>query len=578
MTPLAPAAPISAAVARLHGAWQVLPCLVLLAVALAPLATARAQAIDRPADQPLALPPIGEPPESQILLPQLPPSEPEREPLTAEPGVFVSDFRITGSTVFTQDELDQAVAPWKNRAIRSEDLISVRNALTRLYVEHGYVNSGAVIPDQEIENQVVEIRIIEGWLEEIRISGNDQFRARYLRDRIRRAAAVPLDVRKLERRIRILQQDPRIRQVTARLAPGETLGEAILYLDVKEDRRFHAAVRFSNYEPASIGGLAGQVEGAVASPTGWGDTLRTEFTIGKGLKRYRGLYEIPVSRFDTLLSFEGRYADAEVTESPFDEIGVASQFQSYQVGLRQPVYKSPRTLVEAGVIGDWRRTRTELGGTTFSFPGSGAKDGEATAAVLRFLVEWLLRDQHQVFAARSQVSWGIDALGATINGGDEPDARFVAWLLQLQWVRRFGEIGIETIFRTDLQLANAPLLTMEQMAVGGYATVRGYRQNQYVQDQGVVSSVEVRVPIWQNPERGGVIQLAPFVDFGHTWDHGDRPGNRNETLASVGIGLRWTLTRFLNARIYWGQNLTSTPTSGNLQDQGVQFLISGSIP
>jgi len=206
--------------------------------------------------------------------------------------------------------------------------------------------------------------------------------------------------------------------------------------------------------------------------------------------------------------------------------------------------------------------------------------------------EWLHRDQDQVIAARSQLSWGIDALGATITSdedhrqettgepmiGDDPNARFVAWLLQLQWARRFGPWGIEAIFRTDLQLANGPLLTMEQIAVGGFSTVRGYRQNQIVQDQGVVASLEVRVPVWRQPERWGVVQLAPFVDFGRTWDHRDRPGDRASTLASAGIGLRWSLTRFFDARIYWGQNLTSVVTSGDLQDKGVQFLISGHFP
>ena len=44
------------------------------------------------------------------------------------------------------------------------------------------------------------------------------------------------------------------------------------------------------------------------------------------------------------------------------------------------------------------------------------------------------------------------------------------------------------------------------------------------------------------------------------------------------MGLRWALTRFFDARIYWGQNLTSVETSGDLQDNGVQFLLSGSFP
>jgi hemolysin activation/secretion protein len=578
MTSRAPAASSAPAVVRSRPGRSALCGLALLAVLLAPAERAGGQAIERPADQRPELPEFEAPVEQELILPPLPPTAEPREQLSAGPGVFIQGYRIVGSTVFSQQELEGAVAPWAGRTIRSEDLVAVRNALTQLYIGHGYVNSGAVLPDQEFEDGIVELRIIEGSLGEIRISGNEQFRDRYLRDRIELGVTAPLDVRKLERQIQILQQDPRIRRVAARLAPGDRLGEAVLYIEVEEASRFHADLRFSNYEPPSIGALAGQIEGAVANPTGWGDTLRAQFTISEGLNRYRGLYELPFTRWGTLLSLDARYAEAEITESPFDDLDIESTFQSYQIGLLHPVYRSPRTLVQIGVTGDWRRTRTKLLGNSFSFPGSGAQDGEATAAVLRFLFEWLQRDQKQVFAARSQLSWGIDALGATINSGDDPDGRFLAWLLQLQWARRFGTWGIEAIVRGDLQLASDPLLTMEQIAVGGYSTVRGYRQNQRVQDQGVVASLEVRLPIWRQPERWGVIQLAPFVDFGRTWDHRDRPGSRKKTLASVGVGLRWAMTRFFDARIYWGQNLTSVETSGDLQDHGVQFMISASFP
>jgi hemolysin activation/secretion protein len=198
--------------------------------------------------------------------------------------------------------------------------------------------------------------------------------------------------------------------------------------------------------------------------------------------------------------------------------------------------------------------------------------------VLRFVGDWLRRDENQVFAARVQLNWGLDALGATKNSGDLPDGRFVSSLLQLQWARRFGSLGIEAIVRGDLQLSNDPLLSLEQIAVGGYATVRGYRQNQRVQDQAAIASLEVRVPLWRDPQRLGVIELAPFVDYAHVWNHKDRPDKRAKTLASAGVGLRWRLPRFLSARIYWGQNINSVETSGDLQDNGVQFLITCHFP
>jgi len=512
-----------------------------------------------------------------ILPPIIQPSEPEEAPSTG-PGVFVKRYRIIDSTVFSKEELEGVVAPWAGRVIRSEDLVSVRNAITKLYVQQGYVNSGATLRDQDFENGVIKIHVIEGSLGEIRITGNEQFLSKYLRGRIRPGATVPLDIGKLSERIEILQQDPRIKKLTARLVPGNRRGEATLHIFVEETNRFGVDFRFSNYEPPSIGALAGQIEGSLENLVGLGDTLGVNFTITDGLERYRARYEIPFTRWDTRLLLEARYADSEVTESPFDDLDIESTFESYQVGLIQPVYRSSQTQVNLGVTLDWRQSKTKLLGETFTFPGSGAHDGEATAGVLRFVADWLQRDQNQVFAARVQLSWGLDALGATTNSGDLPDGRFVSSLLQLQWARRFGSLGVEAIVRGDLQLANDPLLSLEQIAVGGYATVRGYRQNQRVQDQAAIVSLEVRVPIWRDPQHLGVIELAPFVDYAHVWNHKDRPAKRAKTLASAGIGLRWRLPNFLSAQIYWGQNINSVESSGNLQDSGVQFLITCHFP
>ncbi|MBW2577666.1 MAG: ShlB/FhaC/HecB family hemolysin secretion/activation protein [Deltaproteobacteria bacterium] len=577
------------------------PCLTLFIALLLPGERAQGQAIQRPADERPELPEFESPEEAEPILPPIiQPLEPEEAPSTG-PGVFIEGYRIVGSTVFSSEELESLVEPWTGRVIRSEDLVSVRNAITEHYVRHGYVNSGATLQDQDFEGGIIEIHIVEGSLSEIRITGNKQFRARYLRDRIRRGATTPLHIGKLEERIQILQQDPRIRKLAARLLPGEQRGESVLHIQVEETDRFGVNLNFSNYEPPSISALGGGVDASLQNIVGWGDSIEAEFTITDGLERYRSRYEIPFTRWDTRLLLEANYANSEITEDPFVDLDIESEFQSYQIGLIQPIYTSTQTRFDLGLIADWRRSNTKLGGFDFSFPGSGAEDGEATASVLRFVADWLHRDQNQVIAARVQLSWGIDVLDATthnkrdrVDSAQLPDGRFVASLIQLQWARRFGSLGIETIVRGDLQLSNDPLLSLEQIAVGGYATVRGYRQNQRVQDQAAITSLEVRIPIWRDPRHTGVIELAPFVDYARVWDQSGRsngaqnPENpiplkdlvkrKAKTLSSVGIGLRWTLPRFLSAQIYWGQNINSVETSGDLQDSGVQFLITCRFP
>jgi hemolysin activation/secretion protein len=546
---------------------------------------ARGQAIQRPADERPELPEFGSPTEEEPILPPIiQPLEPEEAPSTG-PGVFIEGYRIVGSTVFSSDELEKLVEPWTGRVIRSEDLVSVRNAITDHYLQHGYVNSGATLRDQDFEGGVIEIHIIEGSLSEIRITGNKQFRARYLRDRIQRGATTPLHIGRLEERIQILQQDPRIRKLAARLVPGDQRGAAVLHIEVEETNRFGVDLRFDNYEPPSIGALAGGIDASLQNIAGWGDGFGAEFTITDGLERYRGRYEFPFTRWDTRLVLEANYADSEVTEDPFDDLDIESTFQSYQISLIQPIYTSTQAQFDLGLIADWRRSKVKVLGEKYESLGSGAENGKTTASVLRFFADWSKRDQNQVISARVQISWGIDALDATTHNerdregiSQQPDGRFVASLIQLQWARRFGSLGIEAIVRGDMQISNDPLLTLEQIAVGGFSSVRGYRQNQRVQDQAAIASLEVRVPIWRDPRHIGVVELAPFVDYAHVWNHSDRRYKRAKNLASVGIGLRWTLPRFLSAQIYWGQNINSVESSGDLQDKGVQFLITCHFP
>lgn len=79
---------------------------------------------------------------------------------------------MTGSTVFSATELAGATAPYTNRAVTTADLEELRLALTRLYVEKGYINSGAVIPDQTVTNGVISFQIIEGSLSRVELDLN----------------------------------------------------------------------------------------------------------------------------------------------------------------------------------------------------------------------------------------------------------------------------------------------------------------------------------------------------------------------------------------------------------------------
>jgi hemolysin activation/secretion protein len=156
---------------------------------------------------------------------------------------------------------------------------------------------------------------------------------------------------------------------------------------------------------------------------------------------------------------------------------------------------------------------------------------------------------------------------------------------QSQVIKQFGEnlLGMQLLGRMDLQLTNSPLFPLEQVALGGRYTVRGYREVTILRDNSFIASVEPRFPLFRWASGEPMVQFAPFVDVAHGWNIGEnRPSaiapltSFPNTLASVGVGLRWNILPKDRAsfEFYWGDRLNPVPKTGNtLQDKGIHLGI-----
>ena len=191
---------------------------------------------------------------------------------------------------------------------------------------------------------------------------------------------------------------------------------------------------------------------------------------------------------------------------------------------------------------------------------------------MRPYVEWIDRSGNQVIALRVSGNFGLDAFDSTIvHDSDLPDSRFTYWLAQAQLARRLPESfrSSQVIARLDLQIAQDPLLALDQLSIGGGATVRGYHVNQIVRDSGAIASLELRVPLLRYADGRDRLQIAPFVDWGKGWNHEETFGLR--WLASVGVGLRYALGDRATFAVYWGGKLrhVDDQNGGGLQNSGV---------
>jgi hemolysin activation/secretion protein len=481
------------------------------------------------------------PPESPEQV--LPPLVPPRPDITLPPRVrvFVQRVNVVGSTVFPPAVLAKITERYENRYLTQEDLQALRLELSQFYVDRGFVNSGVILPDQTIQDGQITYQVIEGGLTQLNISGNRWFRTGYLQSRL--APTEPLNVNELQRQIQLLLDDPRIQRLRVDLKPGLRPGESVLDVLVEDRQPFRLYLDFNNYQAPSVGAERGIVTLENVNLLGWGDVLTLRYGRSEGLDPLLDFrYAVPVTPRDTTVSFQYRKNAFSVIEEPFEQLDIKTDSEIFTAGIRQPLYRTPQTVVAVEVIGERLEATTSLFGKGFPLLPGSSEDGKTVVTALRLAQEFVHRTQSQAIALRSRFSVGIDALGATVNSDpDVPDGRFFAWLGQVQWATRLPVLDSQLIARADVQLTPDPLLTLEQVSIGGRFTVRGYRENTLVRDNALLASVELRVPLIRNSRWADYLELAPFFDYGRGWNAvGSTPDPLD--ISSVGMGLRWALT------------------------------------
>lgn len=522
---------------------------------------------ERPSDPPEQVPdeiPDEPPPALDVPTPDgiLP------EPSVPDTSFFVEQIEIVGNTVL-QDEIAALTATYENRQVTFDELLTLRSQITQLYVEQGYITSGAFLPsNQVLSDGTVTIQVVEGAVEDIQVNGTQHLQTHYVRDRLELATDAPLNQGDLLESLQLLQLDPFVSQINAELTAGSAPGQNVLRVDVDEPSPFTASVGTDNYRPPSIGSAQVQVGVGYSNLVGIGDRITASYGRTDGLDIFDVGVSAPLNARDGRLSFQFNSSESEIIEDDFEELEIRSETQSYSLSFRQPVVRSPQTEVALGIALDLRRRQTFiLDDIPFSF-SEGPENGESNATVIRFFQDWVDRGENRVLAARSQFSIGIDAFDATVNDSGT-DARFVSWIGQFQWVQQISSRNL-LVARISTQLTPDSLLSLEQFSVGGVDTVRGYTQNQLVGDNGILGSIELRLPLTRDPQR---LQLTPFIEVGTVWNN-RTPNPDPSTIAGVGVGLQWLIGSDLVARLDYGIPLINVDNNSNtLQSDGLYFSL-----
>ena len=496
--------------------------------------------------------------------------------MAAVAAISVSDIRIRGNRALSNEELDAITAAYKGRSITVEELHGLRQRLSRVYFDRGYVNSGVIIPDQQVSDGIITLQVIEGELGGIAIDGNKALRDSYLQRRVTRGVSDPLNIAELQTSLRLLQEEPLVSSINAQLIPGDKPGSGRLNLTIHEEPPFELTIAADNHRSPSVSEERGTIYLAHRSLLGRGDVLAGRFGLTQGVQDQGLSYSLPVSAYDTRI--EGYYSkvDSEILEKPFDTLDINSVVESAGFVISHPFIRRLDRRFKLSLGFENRRSESTLLGFPFSF-SAGEVDGKAEASAISLAGEWMQRRDRSVFAARATYNHGVGAFGAS-QSDTEPDSNFDMFVGQLEYIRNLGWRESRFIAKSTFQLSRDPLLAMYKLGLGGRYTVRGYREALFVRDNGVTASLEYQFPLFVDESGRDKynFKLATFADWGRSWDEDDAlPTSVAATIASIGLGLLWKPIEGLNAELYWGKDLDEQNVpNDSLQDRGFHYQLS----
>lgn len=539
----------------------------------------RAQIDPEPPPDPQPLPDRNLPP---LELPKDPVPQPEKRPFGDN--IIVRKFNIVGNTAFSTTKLQEIVAPYLDRPISFAELLESASQITQLYIDEGYITSGAFIPPQEIRNGAVKIQILEGSVQEINLTGLDRLNSGYVRSRVKKGAKVPFNRDRLLLALQLLQLDPLIENISAELAAGSAPGISIINIDITEADAFTLQLTLDNQRSPFVGTFRRKFDLEHLNLIGFGDRFTVGYVNTDGSNSLDNLsYTIPFNASNGTISFaHSRTASDLINLDPvFDILDLSTDTFDYDLSLRQPLYQTPNQELSVGATLSYSFAQSLGFIKNESFPPfpitpEANERGEISIYTLRLFQEYVNRDRKQVFAALSEFNIGLNIFDATSNDDNLADSEFLSWRGQGQYLRLLNSKPPFTklLLRGSLQVANDLLLPREQFSLGGVNSVRGYRQNALFGDRGLFLSAEVRQPILSISKWDLDLEVAPFIDFGKVWnDAGSNREIRRDKLSSVGVGLLLNIGEKFDARLDWGIPFDDFGTENNLQENGVYFQI-----
>jgi hemolysin activation/secretion protein len=448
-------------------------------------------------------------------------------------------------------------------------LAEIRRAVIERFRAAGQPLVDVYVPEQDVSDGVVRIAVTEFHVGQVTARGNRYFSDAQLVREMPLESGGPIRESDVATGLALLNANP-YRSVDVVYSPGQGTNATDVTLQTQDRLPLRFNVGYDNagvqqlgrdrfFAGVDYGNLFGLDQQIAYQYTASNDLLGGNPSIDGRPNRPRFQahsfsYSAPLPWFDRV-EFFGVYAQSTPRlDNSFNQTGVSAQF-SARYDRHLPLVDGWQQQLQFGY--DFKRSNNDL-------EFGGVQVFNANTHVHQFLVSYDATKSDALGQTHANVALigspghldgnnSDDAFQTTRNGAT---ARYGYLQLLVQRDLTLGAgFGLST--RGRFQWTPNTLLPSEEMGLGGDDTLRGYAPYTVQGDRGWNVQVEARTPAFAFfGDTGPAFQPFVFLDAGHVWNKIDQPGELQAgMLSSVGVGLRFQWSRFVNARVTYGQPL-----------------------
>ncbi|MEW6344706.1 MAG: POTRA domain-containing protein [Pseudomonadota bacterium] len=543
-----------------YGRWTLL---------LAAIAAGAVQAQSRPAvggspvgGNPMdSLPQVNAPDKGPNVTLQVQQQAPQLQALLAT-HLTPTKFQVEGVKTISFNEVAQRFTPLVGKDITIGDLIQVADGVTKLYQSRGYALSFAFIPAQNFENGVVRVTVVEGYVSEVKVTGNpgkEEEKIRAIAEHIREDR--PLRRATFERYINVLGILPGIKVAANVPPPQNTDGATTLELKVE-----HKPVNLSagvNFNQPGVQGLLTATENGLTS---LGEQLSVSALLPKGRDNVTYLAAhgaVPIGSDGLVAKIDASHYRGNPVDNPGLPSYVERTVINDKIGgsLSYPLLLSNSQSV-IGTVSAYASHDED----DYQNQINGARIGlRSQVRVLQLQADYASVQTGQVRKASVNVAQAFDILGASKSGESNIPGVVETNPASLTFTRTGASFSqtnewplkIGTAVAMTGQYSPDSLPTSEQISFGAQHFAQGYEPGEASGDSGWGASIELNRGF--TPGLTYLQTFTPYVSFdmARVYLHAGTPSPSK--LSSIAFGFRISDAKYYTLDLSVGKAVGDAP-------------------